>query len=445
MDDLEIMRISQGLDLKEEDFENIQVELNEFEINKTKKILRERIKKDSINSRYNKRSVKRLSVAALALAFISISIILLSKPAFAENIKLLDTVYEKLGYYKEYKDFSEMVGQTQENNGYSFTIDKVVVTPTKAVVAIRVNSKNVLDKNKETSLLSNLTIMMDFPENQPKSGSGGQHVEYIDEHNALLVNEEEIQGGTFKKRGDFKLHIHSFGLDGVEKVSADFNFKVDFSKSFAMVMNTRIDKMLQFGDEKIYLKDMQSTVLGTIIRFTTADLEKCGKFLIEVDGSVYRFINWGTSDDGGHAFIKELTYDKVKSAKSIKVIPIYIENIDENPQDLNNDDIEITEAMNLPQKLGLLKESQGEVYRVDKTENKIRVYYCNGEKTLAELGYIYIYGEDENDFALSTIGKDPNRKDGYYIEREIQGNKKYYIRKTRSGLTMKTGDGINIK
>ncbi|WP_238885267.1 DUF4179 domain-containing protein [Clostridium sp. YIM B02551] len=445
MDDLEIMRISQGLDIKEEDFENIPVELSEFEIKKAKKVLRKRINEDSINRGSKKHWIKRLSIAALAFVFISISIILLSKPAFAENIKLLDTVYEKLGYYKEYKDFSEMVGQTQENNGYSFTIDKVVVTPTKAVVAIRVNSKKPFEKDKKTSLLNNLTIIMDFPENQPKSGSGGQHVEYIDEHNALLVNEEEIQGGTFKKRGDFKLHLHSFGLDGIEKVSADFNFKVDFSNSFDKVMNTRLDKMLEFGDEKIYLKEMQSTILGTEIRFTTADLEKCGKFLIEVDGVVYRFINWGSSDDGGHAFIKELTYDKVKNAKSIKVIPLYIENIDENPQDLNNNDIEITEEMNLPQKLELFKESQGEVYRIDKTDNKIRVYYDNGEKTLAELGYIYIYGEDENDFALSTIGKDPNRKDGYYIERESQGDKKYYIRKTRSGLTMKTGDAINIK
>jgi hypothetical protein len=445
MDDLEIMKIAEGLNMKEDEFENIPVELSEFEIKKAKKVLRKRINEDSINRGSKKHWIKRVSIAALAFVFISISIILLSKPAFAENIKLLDTVYEKLGYYKEYKDFSEMVGQTQEDNGYSFTIDKVIVTPTKAVVAIRVNSKKPFEKDKKTSLLNNLTIMMDFPENQPKSGSGGQYVEYIDEHNALLVNEEEIQGGTFKKRGDFKLHIHSFALDGVDKVSANFNFKVDFSNSFDKVINTRIDKMLEFKDDKIYLRDMQSTILGTTIRFTTADLEKCGKFLIEVDGVVYRFINWGASDDGGHAFIKELTYDKVKSAKSIKVIPLYIEKIDENPQDLNNNDIEITETMNLPQKLGFSKDSKGEVYRVDKTDNKIRVYYDNGEKTLSELSYIYIDGEGEKDFAQSTIGKDPNRKDGYYIEREVQGNKRYYIKKLRSGLVTKTGEAINIK
>lgn len=293
---------------------------------------------------------------------------------------------------------------------------------------IRVNSIKAFEKDKKVSLVSNIMTFIDFPEVNPTSGSGGQYVEYIDDNNALLVVESEIYGGTYKKRGDFKINIHSMKIDGVEDIDVNFNFKVDFSNSFNKVIDKRVDKMVKIGEEETYIRSLQSTILGTHINFTTFDLMKYGKFVLEIDGKIYRFISWGDGEEGAHTFINELTYNEMKNAKNIKIIPIYKEDINEEVQLVNKQELEITELMKLPQKLDFALESQGYIYNIEKTNGKMRVYYDNGDRTLAELSFINIYGEGEMNTAKSVIEKDPNRENGYFIEREIEENKKYFVR-----------------
>lgn len=445
MDFSEIMKISEEINISEEEFEDIPVDLNEFEIKKSKREIKKRIKSLEDKKFKRKLGVKRLSAAGIFFVVASSLIVFLSKPAFAEKIELFDEIYNKLGYYKEYKDYSQYIGESKTDKGYTFTIEKLVVTPSKAVVAIRVNSEKPFDRDKDKSILENLSMFVNFPNMDAKWGTGRQNVEYIDDNTAILVNESEIYGGYFKKRGDFKINMHSMKIEGVDDVSANFDFKVDFSESFNKVLDRKIDKFVKIGNEETYMKSMQSTILGTHIYFTTFDMNKNGKFILEVDDKIYRFIGWGSGEDGANTFIKELTYDIMKNAKSIKIIPIYKEDFNEELPELNSEGLVLNENLKVPQKFMFSKDSQGEIYKLENLNDKLRIYYDNGERTLAEISSMDIYGEGEQYWAKSVIEKDPERENGYFIEREINDNTKYSLRVAGLRFKYKVGEAVNIK
>ncbi|SHI18832.1 DUF4179 domain-containing protein [Clostridium intestinale] len=445
MDFLEIMKISEEINISEEEFEDIPVDLNELEIKKSKREIKKRIKSLEDKKLKRKLGVKRLSAVGIFFVVASSLIVFLSKPAFAEKIELFDEIYNKLGYYKEYKDYSQYIGESKTDKGYTFTIEKLVVTPSKAVVAIRVNAEKPFDRDKDKSILENLSVFVNFPNMDAKWGTGSQNVEYIDDNTAILVNESEIYGGYFKKRGDLKINLNSMKIEGVDDVSANFDFKVNFSESFNKVLDRKIDKFVKIGNEETYMKSMQSTILGTHIYFTTFDMNENGKFVLEVDDKIYRFMSWGSGEDGANTFIKELTYDVIKNAKSIKIIPIYKEDVKEEVKQLNSEDLVLNENLKVPQKFMFSKDSQGEIYKVENLNNKLRIYYDNGERTLAEISSMDIYGEGEQDWAKSVIEKDPERKNGYFIEREINDNTKYSLRVVDLRFKYKVGEAVNIK
>ncbi|QLY78448.1 DUF4179 domain-containing protein [Clostridium intestinale] len=443
MDFSEIMKISEEINISEEEFEDIPVDLNEFEIKKSKREIKKRIKSLEDKKFKRKLGVKRLSAAGIFFVVASSLIVFLSKPAFAEKIELFDEIYNKLGYYKEYKDYSQYVGESKADKGYTFTIEKLVVTPSKAVVAIRVDSEKPL--NADRSILSNLTVFLNYPSKSGAWGEGAQYVECIDEKTAVLINESEIHGAYFEKRGDFEININSMIGENLENVSASFDFKVDFSESFNKVLDRKIDKFVKIGNEETYMKSMQSTILGTHIYFTTFDMNENGKFVLEVDDKIYRFMSWGSGEDGANTFIKELTYDVIKNAKSIKLISLNREDFKGELKEVDKANLEINENLKLPQKFTFNKESQGEVYKIEKSQDKLRVYYDNGDKTLEEVICMDVYGEGEKDWAKNTIEKDPERKNGYFIEREINGNTKYSLRVMGMKYKYKIGETINIK
>lgn len=443
MDFSEIMKISEEINISEEEFEDIPVDLNEFEIKRSKREIKKRIKGLEDKKFKRKLGVKRLSAAGIFFVVASSLIVFLSKPAFAEKIELFDEIYNKLGYYKEYKDYSQYIGESKTDKGYTFTIEKLVVTPSKAVVAIRVDSEKPL--NADRSILSNLTVFLNYPSKSGAWGEGAQYVECIDEKTAVLINESEIHGAYFEKRGDFKININSMIGENLENVSANFDFKVNFNDAFNRVLDLKVDKFLKIGNEETYIKSIQSTILGTHIYFTTFDMNKNGKFILEVDDKIYRFMSWGSGEDGANTFIKELTYDIMKNAKSIKIIPIYKEDVNEELQEINSEGLVLNENLKVPQKFMFSKDSQGEIYKVENLNNRLRIYYDNGERTLAEISSMYIYGEGEQDWAKSVIEKDPERENGYFIEREINDNTKYSLRVAGLRFKYKVGEAVNIK
>lgn len=85
-----------------------------------------------------------------------------------------------------------------------------------------------------------------------------------------------------------------------------------------------------------------------------------------------------------------------------------------------------------------------EVYKIEKVQDKLRVYYDCGDNTLAEISQM-ILGSDELSLPKSTIQKDPNSEKAYFIEREYSENKKYSLWRAAYRGPFKVGESIKIK
>lgn len=453
MDYSEIMEITNGIEIDEKEFENIDIELSDLEMKKIKKNLK---KSTSYNRKSSdKKPIKKIIVASITICVTLSSIILLTKPAFAERIELFESVYEKLGYYKEYKDYSQFIGETKEVKEYKFTIDKLLLTPDRVKIAIKVSSEKPFDRtSRDTSLVKNLNCFVELSGVNPKSGSSTNHIEYIDDKNALIVHEAQIDGDNFKKRGDISIGINSTSPE-IEDLHVEFNFKVDFEKSFNKTINKRIDKKVDIGESEIYIREMKTSQIGTTIKSNIFDFMKYG-FLVQVDNKIYYYVDGNlTTDEGTSVFIKELTYDVMKKAKSIKIIPVYMENRDIEHDELfalqlqqgmsRESEVLLSDDIETPRKTNFVKDVEGEIYKIEKKNNKIRVYYDCDERTLAELSRMYIYCEEDKELPKLVIEKDPDRTNGYFIEREIENNKEYKLIRTVFKVKYKTGEPVNLR
>ncbi|SHJ44311.1 protein of unknown function [Clostridium cavendishii DSM 21758] len=437
MDYKEIMDIANSLDIDKNDFKDVDVDLKSFEKKRLKKDLKKFIRN---GKKFKARRIKIIATASVLALCLTTSGIILSKPAFADNIDILQDVYEKMGYYKDYKDYSEFVGQTKEDNGYSFTIEKLVATPNKMLVAAKVKALN----GKFTKYFVECSSTFS---DKKVSYSGGEIKEkVIDESTRMYIFEERIDYGKFKKRGDIKITFRIDPNEAMAKtldlkedtknVKVDFDFKVDFSHAFDKTIHKEINKKLNIGDTATYIKSMDSSILGTLFKISTYDDTK-GTLLIQVDDKIYQQHSGpGFSSEGGSLYNNEITYDTIKNAKSIKLIALEKKTIDDPDykNKKNDSGILLPNKLETPIKTNFIKNRDGEIYKIERTTDTLRVYYDCAENTLSECSMIVIHNKDfvdEVTGAPTIIVKDKNRKNGYYLERAIKENEDYYLNRIR--------------
>lgn len=462
MDFEKIMDITTGVNLKEEDFKDINIELNDLELKTMEKNIlanAKDYKKENILAKkpgFLKRHSKKIAASLALITFLGASGVFLSKPAFAESIELFQNIYEKMGYYKDYKDYSEFVGQTKEDNGYRFTIEKLIGTPNKMMVAVKVTSLNKpFDKTDKNSIVKNLMPFVGFTFKIAKSGSGDNNIEYIDDYNALYVFSENIPYGKFNKRGNVTINIHSTGVKGIDPVNVDFDFKADFSKSFAKTLNLKVNKKITVCKVETSISEISTSLLGTYLKFDAFESEpedERGLFAIEADGTIYLHSNVGSGSGGAYAFFPALTYDILNKAKSIKVIPINRTDFSKSIESTKpHYEIALKTDLKEPLKVTNVPDAYGEIYKVEHTADKIRIYYDAGDKTLGELSVADIYSHDkdripeEYNNSTTIIVKDSNRKNGYYIEQKAKPNEEYFFSRSYPSVAYKAGDALIVK
>ncbi|SHJ44720.1 protein of unknown function [Clostridium cavendishii DSM 21758] len=461
MDFEKIMDITNGVNLKEDDFKDINIELNDLELKTMEKTILVKInnhQEDNIKTKkinFFKKHSKKIAASFALVTFLGASCAFLSKPAFAENIEVFQNIYEKLGYYRDYKDYSEFIGQSKEDNGYRFTIEKLIGTPNKMLVAVKVTSLNKpFDKDAEKSIVKNLMPSVGFSFKVAKDGSGSSNIEYIDDYNAVYVFSEDIPYGKFNKRGNVTINIHSYGIEGIAPVNVNFNFKADFSKSFNKTLNLKVNKKVTVGKTETTISEISSSLLGTFLKFDEFGHEPYdqGSLAIEVDGKIYLDSNFGAGSDGAYSFFPALTYDVLNKTTSIKVIPINRADFSKEVQTSDNKyEIALKTNLKEPLKITNISGAYGEIYKIEHTADKIRVYYDAGDKTLGELSLARIYSHYKNPMpeeynnSTTIIVKDENRKNGYYIEQKAKPDKEYFFSRSYPSVAYKAGDPLIVK
>ncbi|WP_035294425.1 DUF4179 domain-containing protein [Clostridium sp. KNHs214] len=410
-----ILDIIDFVDVKEEDFNNINVDISEIEKERIKKNLRKKI-------RSKKRNKSKTIAVAGILAAVLLSGTILYKPAFAERNPIFDAIYDGLGYYKDYKDYTQYIGESKSSNGYNFTIEKLVGTPNKIIIAVKIHSEKPFGKIEDVKSM----FMPSFKMNDIMMWDGASSgCTLIDKNNLMMVIEEDSIKG-FPKRGNIKMSIHSTVDD---KTNVDFSFKTDFSSSYKKTVTKKLKGTVKEGNIKV--ERINSSILGSVLMVDNYHIDK-GDLLLKLDDNIYTSNERGAKDGKGHIFFPAATYEKVKSANKISVILVKnnMKFSDKEHEDINKKIQKSLENESLDKNIKYNKYltftdgTKGEFYNIERSNNKVKLYFRSDKYAKEFATHVRLheyFGDTSTDNYdvkqyFSCAYKDSNDDKGYVIE-----------------------------
>ncbi|MGG7098772.1 DUF4179 domain-containing protein [Clostridium sardiniense] len=352
-----------------EDIELSEINISEIEIKRTKKNVKNKLKKRG--------NIKRKIVAS---AVVVILVGVISTPAVASNIPVLNNIYKQLGLFKGYEKYTNYIGQSKESNGYKVTIENIISIPNKLQAVVKIESKEPLKKKaKQDNFM--LRVNMD-KRKAGISSSSSEDSYYLNDYTMVLNYKEDLNGDTYPKQGDLTLNIQKLSED-FKEVELDLNFdaKVDFSSAFKDKYNIVINKSI---NDKTKIKSLESNAMGSELTFSGEDIKYIydswgPKYYIEVDGKIY------TRTYGDNMDFPELTADVVREAKSINVI---LSDTKESLEWTGNDDtvkIESGQKGNIkyPKIIKSQNGLKGEFYKIEWQGDKLEFYFKSEYAPLA--------------------------------------------------------------
>lgn len=281
----------------EEEFDNIETDLTDLEVKQLKNNFRKNIKT------FNKK--KFMYIAASLAIFITVGTFTV-KPAFAqsfiESIPVIDSLYEKLGYYKGFKDLSSYVGLSQEKDGYKFTIDKLMADDENVMVAMRIYKPGLnTEKSKEGKNINDFMITPYLKSSFELFMTADNHSKIIDDNTLLVVT-------TFKtdpskkppKRFDLSIEIHNIL---VNDVSVKFTLPVSREKIIKeTISKENVGKITLSASDQILINRIKVSPLGASMKYTIAkgssDPINFSFYLYDDKGRIYKDRFTRSGDEG---------------------------------------------------------------------------------------------------------------------------------------------------
>ncbi|WP_160678840.1 DUF4179 domain-containing protein [Clostridium sp. C8-1-8] len=297
----------------EEDYENIDATLTDIEIKNIKNKFRKKLKAN------NK---KKYAYIAASMALIITIGTFSVKPAFAdpfiESIPLIDSLYEKLGYYKEFKDFSSYIGLSQEKDGYKFTIDKLMADDENVMVALRI-FKPGLNKDKNDKKANDFDISPLVSNGNLIFMSADNSSTILDDDTILIVSKLEVAPAKkVPKRLDMNLVIRNHDIPNLY---VKFLVPVSRENTLESTISKNNPGKIKLGNiDTVKINRLKTSPLNTSIKFS---LEKGDKdpidfefYLFDDKGRIYNTIT-SRSDDSGY-YITDFTKVE-KDAKKLYI------------------------------------------------------------------------------------------------------------------------------
>lgn len=401
-----------NISFNEAEYNLVEDTLTEMEIKKLKNNLKKNIYKTN----------RRHFGIAVSLALAVILGITIATPAFAKTIGLyspvLDALYEKLGYYKEYKDFSQYIGISKEDKGYKFTLDKLVADDHSVLIALRINKPGLNEKENATEKKSDFAMNSDLTGTRRGTIMGSSVEERVVDKNTsiVLLENETAPGKSLPKRFKMQVNIHSM-LD--EKVNANFDLSVSREQT---QKDTIVKKNLgqsTIGENlKIKLQVLTASPMETRIKYSYDGKlntnQHIGFYTYDDTGRIYMWDS-SSADDSGWIIC---TLDKIEEdAKKLYIIP-YIETYDDLKENTKVDFRGHIFSLDTKREFDFKEDGKVDVYKVEKNNNSIKFYYSlKGVKSAINKRYIIgLYENSENNiysilsnakvYKLGTSGPD---------------------------------------
>ena len=402
------------------DYLNInEIEMANVELGEMgKERIRKKIKNTIKNSRNKK--IKKTAIA-VTLAFGILTIGVISKPVIAANIPIIGDIYKELGFFKGFEEYTNYIGETKEVDGYKFTIDNIVGTPTDLLIGVKVESPVPL---KEKVQEDNLRIDVDMSNFGINSWSSMTDINYLDEYTAVLTAEISTTENKFKELGEINLSATKV-LDDETYISCNFDVKVDFNSSFRNIEKLNVNEII---NEKIKIKFIEGNIMESKIWFNDLGaFEENAVFYLMVDGKAYMWWDGNGVEDTSFIIPRMVSvlnfpnvkYEDIKNAKDIKII--YGE-IGEGYRE--NLDIKLTEreGIKYPGEINYEEDLKGGFYDVKRENGMIKFYFKSNYNPLTlfrDIKLREVTGEEK--YGQSILGgfyENPEKEGEYVLEFE---------------------------
>lgn len=401
-----------------------EINIDEIEIAKVDlgEVGKERIRKklkNTIKDRRNKKFKKSAIAATLALGILTVGVI--SKPVIAANIPIIGDIYRELGFFKGFEDYTNYIGETKEVEGYKFTIDNIVGTPTDLLVGVKVESPIPL---KGLVQEDNFRVDIDMSKFGVNSLSSRTDVTYLDEYTAILTAEINTTDKKLGEIGELNL-VATKVLENDNYISCDFNIKVDFSSSFRDIEKVRVNERV---DKNIKINSIEGNIVESKLWFDgLGAFEEDSIFYLMVDGKAYGWWD-GTGMEDTSLIIPRtvsvlnfpnIKFEDIKNAEDIKVI---YARIDEGYKEELDIKLEEKDGIKYPVEMNYGEDLKGGFYDVKREEDKIKFYFKSNYNPLTLFRDIMLREvKDEDEYGQRILGgfyENPEREGEYILEFE---------------------------
>ena len=324
-----------------------------------------------------------------------------------------------------------------EQNGIKLKVTDIIGTKNKIKIDAFITREDGFGDDIHSHRNIELNLYMD----KVDINSSGTSWSYTDDKTIEINSEQESEEG-FLEKGNIRADL----------VMGDYDFNgslvipVDFTESFKQYMKKDLDISFDKNNEII---GFESDAIGTRLilsraiedtRFGGHVYEKEPSFIIKVGNKMYSASYSGrgsySSDDESYACYfetQELTYNDIKDAESISVIPIKstftsdeIEKqyIDSSYYEQLSKESTVSDNIKYNKELNFTDGTKGEL-KVERTGDKINIY-CSSDsdnKSLILANGIYgIFTDGIDDYSNSifeknkTMFKDENTENQYVVQ-----------------------------
>lgn len=349
-------------------------------------------------------------------------------PAFAEETKSDNVAVEETAK----TDYATYINSTTEKSGFKLTLSKFTASKNKITVTATIECPRAIDEDTLKNSIFSMT---------------------------LKKSDCEFDRGITKKINDktFEITFDAVSFKGIPE-SADLRFdvilpqfnlngwvnaNVDLTKNYDKIIEK--DILISNDKSRLTYNKFESDVLGTTIYASRAENNENSnydeeysdydsKILLKCDDKYYElddnnFYHDYDGNNSSESFTsKSVTYDDIYNAESVSIIPVLCtlknKDIDEIYSSFSYDEIvrETTDNVEYEKKFEFADGKDGEISKIERNGNKIKVYCSADSEKKSILMAIGIYGwskSDEGNFvghATKVIYKNPDDLTGYIVE-----------------------------
>lgn len=408
---MNIKKISEEMDnINIDDIKLAKESISPIEVERTNNYIRE-----ITGKRKNRK--KLISVASIAIILVlGVSPI----SPLAKEIPIINNLYKELGIFSGYEEYTNFIGMYKEENGYKLTVDNIVATKDKLIIAMNLYSKIDLKMiQKVDNIMANVSMNVDGV----NGSSGGTDIYYKDKNNAVIVYTERIDG-EYKSQGNLKLNVSKMSEDFMkEEFNIEFDMPIDFTKSFKETKSYKINKDVT---ENCKVAKIQTTIMGTDIDFSSQEIkdnieskifnnyEVAPKLYLEVDGILHFY------DTTNLYEFNTVTSEVYKDAEEVNLI--VVSNCDEGldgKDDSNSIKLKMIKKgnINYPDKIKSKAGKIGEITKINIDGNKVSFLFESDFESLGILNSARLVGKNENGSSSNVyLGTGHKVEEGYVLE-----------------------------